>query len=72
MLCHHAQIGATRRVISAFTFHGGEEFMKNDIRVRNDGTGDPLGCLGDLGLLVSEHLDLLGVPGPEIAGLCKL
>lgn len=42
-------LGATRRVVSSFTFAGGPDFFKDNIRVRNDGTGDPLGCLGDLG-----------------------
>ena len=42
-------LGTTRRVVSSFTFSGGPEFFTDNIRVRNDGTGDPLGCLGDLG-----------------------
>ena len=42
-------LGTTRRVVSSFTFSGGEDFFTDNIRVRNDGTGDPLGCLGDLG-----------------------
>jgi hypothetical protein len=44
-----AELGPTRRVNSCFTFAGGPEFFTDNIRVRNDGTGDPLGCLGDLG-----------------------
>jgi hypothetical protein len=36
--------------VSAFTFSGGNAFLNSgNIRVRKDGTGDPLGCLGDLG-----------------------
>ena len=35
-------IGPTRRVVSAFTFSGGDAFLASDnIRVRNDGTVRP-------------------------------
>jgi predicted dehydrogenase len=44
-----SEIGSVRRIISSFTFAGSPSFFRDDIRVRNDGTGDPLGCLGDLG-----------------------
>ena len=45
----NSEIGCIRRIVSSFTFSGSPDFFRDDIRVRNDGTGDPLGCLGDLG-----------------------
>ena len=40
-------IGKVRSISSVFTFNGGENFEKNDIRC--DPKLEPLGCLGDLG-----------------------
>lgn len=59
MFMHHARFGAIKRLFddkifwnctrftSAFTFYGGEDFFRDNIRARAD--GDPLGCLGDVG-----------------------
>lgn len=40
-------VGALRRISSQFSFLGGEEFFKKNIRA--DSSLEPLGCLGDLG-----------------------
>jgi predicted dehydrogenase len=40
-------IGAIRRITSAFSFRGAEEFFLSNIRTRSD--LEPYGCLGDLG-----------------------
>ena len=40
-------VGEVRRITSQFTFNGGEEFMRGNIRT--NGAMEPLGCLGDLG-----------------------
>ena len=40
-------VGEIRRITSQFTFNGGEEFMRGNIRT--NGSLEPLGCLGDLG-----------------------
>jgi predicted dehydrogenase len=40
-------IGKIRRIASQFSFKGGDEFFKQNIRVSSD--LEPLGCLGDLG-----------------------
>src|SRR6185436_7766595 len=42
-----ASIGALRRITSHFSFLGGEDFLKKNIRA--DSSLEPLGCLGDLG-----------------------
>ena len=39
--------GNVQRVSSSFSFNGSEEFLSSNIRVKL--TGDPFGCLGDLG-----------------------
>src|SRR5215471_8449873 len=41
------RIGRIRRIDSAFSFFGGEEFFKDNIRAQSQ--LEPLGCLGDLG-----------------------
>jgi predicted dehydrogenase len=41
------ELGHTKEVISTFSFAAPEAFIKNDIRFQS--SGDPLGCLGDLG-----------------------
>ncbi|OAI55958.1 oxidoreductase [Verrucomicrobiaceae bacterium SCGC AG-212-N21] len=41
------RIGAIRRLALHFSFAGGEEFMRGNIRTH--GALEPLGCLGDLG-----------------------
>ena len=41
------RIGDIRRIASQFSFAGGDEFMRGNIRIH--GTLEPLGCLGDLG-----------------------
>ncbi len=40
-------IGPVRRITSAFSFFGGEEFLATNIRARSE--MEPFGCLGDLG-----------------------
>ena len=40
-------LGQIREVVSTFSFAAPPDFIKNDIRFKK--TGDPLGCLGDLG-----------------------
>lgn len=40
-------VGAIRRITSQFSFHGGDEFMRSNIRT--DPALEPHGCLGDLG-----------------------
>ena len=40
-------IGELRRISSAFSFNGGEDFREGNIRMHSD--LEPLGCLGDLG-----------------------
>ncbi|HEX5220629.1 MAG TPA: Gfo/Idh/MocA family oxidoreductase [Verrucomicrobiae bacterium] len=40
-------VGTLRRISSQFSFLGGEDFFKTNIRA--DGLLEPLGCLGDLG-----------------------
>jgi len=40
-------IGELRRIASAFSFNGGEDFLEGNIRMHSD--LEPLGCLGDLG-----------------------
>ena len=40
-------VGGLRRITSHFSFLGGEEFLKKNIRAAED--LEPLGCLGDLG-----------------------
>lgn len=40
-------VGSVRHIASQFSFAGGEEFMRSNIRTH--GTLEPLGCLGDLG-----------------------
>ncbi|MGV3484063.1 MAG: Gfo/Idh/MocA family protein [Planctomycetaceae bacterium] len=40
-------IGAIRRIASHFSFHGGSEFERDNIRVQSQ--LEPHGCLGDLG-----------------------
>jgi len=40
-------VGPVRRITSAFTFRGPEEFFLSNIRARSE--TEPLGCLGDLG-----------------------
>ncbi|MEQ1829888.1 MAG: Gfo/Idh/MocA family oxidoreductase, partial [Pirellula sp.] len=40
-------IGDIRRIACHFSFYGGDEFAKSNIRV--DSTLEPFGCLGDLG-----------------------
>src|SRR5262245_45570570 len=40
-------VGRIRRITSQFSFLGGEEFARQNIRVNS--TLEPLGCLGDLG-----------------------
>jgi predicted dehydrogenase len=40
-------IGPVRRIASAFTFSGNEDFFRNNIRI--NGGLEPFGCLGDLG-----------------------
>jgi predicted dehydrogenase len=40
-------VGAIRRISSAFSFFGGGNFSRDNIRV--DGALEPAGCLGDLG-----------------------
>ena len=40
-------IGEIRRISSAFSFHQGENFFRDNIRV--NGALEPAGCLGDLG-----------------------
>jgi predicted dehydrogenase len=42
-----ASIGAIRRVGVQFTFNGGEEFLRSNIR--SDARLEPQGCMGDLG-----------------------
>lgn len=39
--------GEVQRVTSGFSFMGNEDFFKSNIRASS--SGDPLGCLGDLG-----------------------
>lgn len=41
------RIGRIRRIASQFSFAGGDEFMRGNIRTH--GELEPLGCLGDLG-----------------------
>lgn len=41
------EIGSIRHIASQFSFAGGDEFMRSNIRTH--GTLEPLGCLGDLG-----------------------
>ncbi len=40
-------IGDVRRIASAFSFNGGDDFVSGNIRMHSD--LEPLGCLGDLG-----------------------
>lgn len=40
-------VGRIRRITSQFSFHGGEEFLRSNIRT--DPSLEPHGCLGDLG-----------------------
>ena len=40
-------IGELRRIHSAFSFNGGDDFVSGNIRMHSD--LEPLGCLGDLG-----------------------
>ena len=40
-------VGPMRRISSAFSFYGSDEFFRDNIRV--DGRLEPAGCLGDLG-----------------------
>ena len=40
-------IGEVRRIHSAFSFNGGDDFVSGNIRMHSD--LEPLGCLGDLG-----------------------
>ena len=40
-------VGRIRRIATQFSFCAGDEFMSDNIRVKND--LEPLGCLGDLG-----------------------
>ncbi len=40
-------VGEIRRITSAFSFYGGEEFLRTNIRA--NGALEPTGCLGDLG-----------------------
>jgi len=54
MFVHHPRtkhfvtsIPNPNRVTFNFTFDGGSDFLKNDIRLKKD--GDPMGCIGDLG-----------------------
>lgn len=42
-----SQIGDIRRIACQFSFHGGDEFGKSNIRVNSQ--LEPFGCLGDLG-----------------------
>ncbi len=41
------EIGELRRITTHFSFHGGQEFAKSNIRTNSE--LEPLGCLGDLG-----------------------
>ncbi len=43
----NGSIGELRRITSAFSFNGGDDFRKGNIRMHSD--FEPLGCLGDLG-----------------------
>ncbi len=47
VLDDQTSVGALRRITAHFSFLGGEEFLKKNIRA--DGKFEPLGCLGDLG-----------------------
>lgn len=47
MLADGESIGDVKRISSAFTYRGGEEFAAQDIR--GDASLEPSGCLGDLG-----------------------
>lgn len=54
MFVHHprteqfvASVPGPNRVVFNFTFDGGDEFFRTDIRMKKD--GDPMGCVGDLG-----------------------
>ena len=40
-------LSGPNRVTFQFTFDGGDDFMKQDIRIKKD--GDFMGCIGDLG-----------------------
>ncbi|GIX03672.1 MAG: oxidoreductase [Planctomycetaceae bacterium] len=40
-------VGKIRRIVTQFSFYGGEEFFRHDIRMHSG--LEPLGCLGDLG-----------------------
>jgi predicted dehydrogenase len=40
-------VGQVKRINSTFSFFGGDDFLKQNIRVSN--SLEPLGCLGDLG-----------------------
>ena len=43
----YGDFGEVQRVTSGFSFMGDEDFFKSNIRASS--SGDPLGCLGDLG-----------------------
>jgi len=47
ILDDHKSVGPVRRISSAFSFLGGWDFLRGNIRV--DGRLEPTGCLGDLG-----------------------
>jgi predicted dehydrogenase len=47
VLDDHGHLGEVRRIATHFSFAGGEEFMRGNIRTH--AALEPLGCLGDLG-----------------------
>ncbi len=48
------QIGEVRRVTAQFSFHGGEEFARSNIRTHS--ALEPMGALGDLGWYTSRFV----------------
>ena len=62
-------IGPTRRVVSAFTFSGGDAFLASDnIRVRNDGTVRALETVNSSRVLLARPLSLCCVARATLSG----